>query len=252
MSTNHIDDIDVLIRTLDIADALPGAADLRARSYELLRPAPDARVADVGCGAGRAVAEMTERGARVTGVDVSERMLAVARRRWPGADVRVADACHLPFDDGELTGYRADKVYHELQDPARAAAEARRVLAPGGRVVLVGQDWDAFIIDSGDPALTRTIVHTRADLVASPRVARHFRGLLLDAGFAEVTVEVRTGVFTGTAMLPMVTGLAEAANAAGAITGEQAGGWIAEQTERARADRLFLAVPLFLAAARVA
>src|SRR3954471_712416 len=130
MSTNS--DIDALIRRLDTADAMPGAADLRARSYELLQPIPDALVADVGCGAGRAVAELTERGAKAVGVDGSERMVAVARRRWPGADVRLADAYALPFGDGELAGYRADKVYHELDDPDRAAAEARRVLAPGG------------------------------------------------------------------------------------------------------------------------
>ncbi|WP_345363125.1 methyltransferase domain-containing protein [Actinoallomurus liliacearum] len=248
MSTKQIDDIDALIRALDTADALPGVADLRTRSYELLEPAPDASVVDVGCGAGRAVAELRERGVNAIGVDVSERMLDVARRRWPGADVRLADACDLPFGDGELAGYRADKVYHELPDPARAAAEARRVLAPGGRIVLTGQDWDAFLIDSDDPGLTRTIVHARADTIPSPRAARRFRGLLLDAGFADVTAEVRTAVFTGAAMLPMLQGLARAADAAGAVTGEQADVWCAEQADRAAADRLFLAVPMFVAA----
>jgi hypothetical protein len=128
-------------------------------------------------------------------------------------------------------------------------SEARRVLAPGERIVLTGQDWDAFIIDSDDPGLTRTIVHARADTIPSPRAARRFRGLLLDAGFADVTVEVRTGVFTGTAMLPMLQGLARAANAAGAITGEQSDAWCAEQADRAAADRLFFAVPMVLAAA---
>ena len=58
---------------------------------------------------------------------------------------------------------------HVLDDPARAAGEARRVLAPGGRIVLIGQDWDTFVIDADDAALTRTIVHARADLVPTPR-----------------------------------------------------------------------------------
>ncbi|WP_345433756.1 methyltransferase domain-containing protein [Actinoallomurus vinaceus] len=250
MSTEQSFDIDTLIRRLDTADAMPGAADLRARSYELLQPITGALVVDVGCGAGRAVAELTERGAKAVGVDASERMVAVARRRWPGADVRLADAYELPFGDGELAGYRADKVYHELDDPDRAAAEARRVLAPGGRVVLIGQDWDAFIIESADPALTRTIAQARSATIPAPRVARRYRNLLLDAGFADVTVEVRAAVFTGTAMLPMLEGLAEAAKTTGAVAGEQADAWIAEQTERARTDRMLLAVPLFVAAAR--
>jgi SAM-dependent methyltransferase len=251
MSTHQMTDIDGLIRRLDMADALPGAADLRLRSYDCLDLGLDARVVDVGCGAGRAVAEMNERGAKAIGVDASERMLEVARWRWPGVDVRVADACDLPFADGELVGYRADKVYHELEDPARAGAEARRVLAPGGRAVLIDLDWDAIIIDSADPALTRTIVHARADTMSSPRVARHLRDLLLDTGFADVVVEVRTGVFTGTAMLPMLQRLVEVADSAGAISAEQADTWLTEQAERAQADRLFLAVPMFVAAARV-
>ncbi|WP_051572687.1 methyltransferase domain-containing protein [Streptomyces sp. PRh5] len=139
---------------------------------------------DVGCGAGRAVAELAGRGARVTGVDADERMVAVARERWPGADTRVADVGRLPFGDATVHGYRADKVLHELPDPAEALAEARRVLAPGGRVALVGQDGEALVVDADDTTLTSTIVRARASLIPSPRAARGQRGLLLDAGLA--------------------------------------------------------------------
>lgn len=238
-----------LIRLLDIADAMPGAAALRARSYELLRLRPGDSAVDVGCGAGRAVAELNDQKITAIGVDVNEEMIGVARRRRPEADFRVGDAYRLPLGDHEVAGYRADKVFHELADPATALAEARRVLAPGGRIVLVGQDWDAFVIDSDQPGLTRTIVHARADLITNPRAARAYRNLLLDAGFGDVEVEVHTEVFTGTTMLRMLTGLAQAAHAAGAITREQCDAWTAEQTRRAEQDRLFLALPLFLASA---
>ncbi|MDW6056989.1 methyltransferase domain-containing protein [Streptomyces sp. FXJ1.4098] len=123
-------------------------------------------VVDVGCGAGRAVAELAEQGVKAVGVDPSERMIAVARGRWPEGDYRIAGAYELPLPDASVDGYRADKVFHELSEPEQALAEARRVLVPGGRIVLVGQDWDTFVIDSADPALTRTIVHARADLTA--------------------------------------------------------------------------------------
>jgi hypothetical protein len=73
---------------------------------------------------------------------------------------------------------------------------------------------------------------------------------LYQADFSDVTVEVHVGVFTDGTMLPMVTGLADAALDAGAITGEQAAAWTAEQSRRAGADRMFLAVPLFVAVAR--
>lgn len=247
MSSEHMES---LIRLLDVADALPGADTLRARSYELLELPYGAAVVDVGCGAGRAVGELAERGSRAIGVDVSEQMIAAARLRWPDADFRMGDAYDLPIEDGEVAGYRADKVFHELADAAKALEEARRVLAPGGRVVLIGQDWDTIVIDSDDPALTRSIVYARADQVTSPRAARRYRNLLLDAGFEEVGLEVRTSVFTDTAMLPMLTGLAQNARTAGAITAAQEAAWTAEQAERAQAGRMFLALPLFVAWAK--
>ena len=240
---------DDIITLLDATERLPGASELRCLSYDLLGAKPGTSVVDVGCGAGRAVAELAERGVKAVGVDPSERMIAVARDRWPEADFRIAGAYELPLADSSVDGYRADKVFHELTEPERALAEAGRVLAPGGRILLFGQDWDTFVIDSDDPALTRTIVHARADLIASPRTARQYRNLLLDASFDHVTVEVHTGLFTGPAMLPLLAGLAEGARSTGAITNEQTNSWIAEQRARAETDRLFLALPMFMAAA---
>lgn len=231
---------------LDAADRLPGARELRTLSYDLLGDA--ASVVDVGCGAGRAVAELTERGIAAVGVDHDERMIALARSRWPRADFRAGDACRLPLPDHTVGGYRADRVFHELPDPDRALAEARRVLVPGGRAVLVGQDWDTLVVDSDDPALTRALVHARADTVTAPRAARAHRALLLDAGFRDVTVDVRTLVLTGPEALPVLGSLARTASAAGAVDRERADGWLAAQRVRAGADRLFAAVPMFVAA----
>ncbi|GII33761.1 methyltransferase domain-containing protein [Planotetraspora mira] len=239
---------ETLVGMLDAIDTMPAAAALRARSYELL--GTGSPIADVGCGPGRAVAELNERGRRAIGVDMNPEMIAIARRRWPDADFRTGDAGALPFEDGEVAGYRAEKVFHEIGDPARALEEARRVLTPGGHVVLIGQDWDALVIDSADPALTRTIVHARADLVPSPRAARGYRNLLRDAGFEDVHAEAHIGVFTGELMLPLLAGLARAVHESGVITRKQRDAWIAEQADRARFDRLFLAFPVFLAFGR--
>ncbi len=225
-----------LLTMLDAYDLQPDAIALRNRSYDLLDLAPGDTVVDVGCGAGRAVAELTGRGAHAVGVDVDPEMISVARGRWP-AEFHVASAYDLSLDD--VAGYRADKVIHALDDPAKALAEARRVLRPGGRIVLLGQDWDTIVIDSDDAERTRRLLRAKADTIAVPQAARKYRNLLLDAGFVDPVVEVHTTVVTDDTMMPMLAGLAN---------GDEA--WLAEQAERARTDRLFVAIPMFVVAAR--
>ena len=207
-----------LAARLALLEDTPDAIALRRRSYALLPP--DGVIVDVGCGAGRAVSEL---GARAIGFDVSPEMVDVALRRFPDADIRLGDATALPLPDGSVRGYRADKVLHDLPDPTLAVAEAARVLAPGGRVVLVGHDWDAVIIEPGDGTPTRRFVQERADRIASPRAARAYRNMLLDLGFHDVEVEVHTPVLTGPAAL----------HVAGEIAADP--------------GRLLVAVPTFLA-----
>jgi SAM-dependent methyltransferase len=163
--------------------------------------------------------------------------------------VRAADATALPLGDGEAHGYRADKVFHILPDPAAALAECRRVLAPGGRAVLLGQDWDTIVVDAADGELTRRIVAARAGTLPHPRIARAYRNLLLDAGFHDVELEVHTLVFIGAPARQLVTGHARAARETGAISETEHDAWLAEQAGRADNDRLLVAIPMFLAAA---
>ncbi|GAB2568633.1 methyltransferase [Paractinoplanes abujensis] len=235
-----------LIKSLDAAESTPHAVSLRRHTYEALRHSPGQAIVDVGCGTGRAVFEM---GAGAVGVDTNPAMLTSARTRFPGIDVRQADATALPLDDASVQGYRADKVYHVLADPGVALTEARRVLAPGGRIVLVGQDWDTIVIDSGLPEVTRRIVHARADTIEHPRIARAYRNLLLDHGFGDVSMVVHTAVFTDPGARQLLTSHADAAREAGVITPDEAGAWLADQDRRAETGRLLLAMPMFLAAA---
>lgn len=227
-----------LLAVLDAGDAQPAAVRLRARSYELLGDLGGRTVLDAGCGGGRAVAELAERGARAVGVDRDPDMIAAARERWPANEFQVGDAGELPLETGSVDGYRADKVLHLLDDPARAVAEARRVLAPGGRAVLLGPDWDTIVIDSDVPETTRRLVHAKADSFPSPRVARGYRTLLLDAGFTDPVVEVHTLVLDDDLALALLH----------RITDDEH--WLAEQSERARTHRIFVALPMFLVAAR--
>ena len=96
------------------------------------------RILDAGCGAGQLFAALRERGAIVTGIDASTGMLEEARRRLgDDADLQVADlASPLPFPDDAFDDVIASLVLHYLEDWEPTLREMRRVLTPGGRLIV--------------------------------------------------------------------------------------------------------------------
>jgi SAM-dependent methyltransferase len=92
-------------------------------------------------------------GARVTGCDASGEMLTWAARRRARAPVVLVqvDVQRLPFADGSFDLVTASLVFCSVADPARGLAEARRVLRPGGRLVLLehtrGSGLGAWLTD---------------------------------------------------------------------------------------------------------
>jgi SAM-dependent methyltransferase len=98
-----------------------------------------ARILDAGCGAGEPVARyFVGRGDTVTGIDVSERMLALARRQVPQVTFRRLDLCALDFPPASFDGIAAVYVIFHLPRVQHAALLAgfERVLAPGGMLLL--------------------------------------------------------------------------------------------------------------------
>ena len=115
-------------------------------SRELVRVAgvaPGERVLDVGCGTGALTGVLAEIvGAELAaGVDPSEPFVQRARERVPGADVRVAPAEALPFEDDTFDVALAQLVFHFVSDPATAVSEMARVTRPGGRVAACVWDF---------------------------------------------------------------------------------------------------------------
>ncbi len=102
----------------------------------LLDELPPGPVLDASCGTGRHTAYLAAAGRPVVGVDASEAMLARARAKLPGVDVRRGELTALPFDDGTFDGAVCALALSHLPDIAPAIAELGRVLRPGGRLVV--------------------------------------------------------------------------------------------------------------------
>lgn len=109
------------------------------RRRELLRAAvrPGMRVLDLGCGSGHFAAAATGFGAAVTAVDISELAVERARRRAPAAHFGVVEEDGtLPLAHGTVDLVWCSEVIEHVVDVATLLLETRRVLAPGGRLLL--------------------------------------------------------------------------------------------------------------------
>ncbi len=105
------------------------------------------RILDVGCGTGLMNARLAASGRRVLGVDISPAMLERARQeRGPLNEYVQGDAERLPAANQSFDAVVNVLSFHHYPNPARAAAEFRRVLKPGGRLVLVSLDRDSLYI----------------------------------------------------------------------------------------------------------
>jgi len=96
---------------------------------------PGARVLDIGCGSGSFTVLLQRAGYVVSGVDISERMIAIGRKNHPGLDLVAGDAENLPFGDESVDGVLLSAIAHHFPDPRRLARETMRVLKRGGRFV---------------------------------------------------------------------------------------------------------------------
>jgi SAM-dependent methyltransferase len=109
-----------------------------------VRGAGDLPVADVGCGPGRVTAYLNSRGLTAFGIDLSPGMIEVARVSHPGLRFEVGSMLALDLPDDSLGGvlawYSTIHVPDELLP--QALAEFRRVLAPGGHLLLAFQAGD--------------------------------------------------------------------------------------------------------------
>jgi ubiquinone/menaquinone biosynthesis C-methylase UbiE len=116
---------------------------IRDRIVELARPQREDHVVDLGAGTGLLALALAPRVTELVAVDISERMLerlddtAVANGIH-NVEVVVADLRRLPLEDESATLVVSNYAFHHLDDAGKelALAEARRILRPGGRLVL--------------------------------------------------------------------------------------------------------------------
>lgn len=144
----------------------------------------DGRVCDLGCGPGHVARYLSELGIDAIGVDISESMIAVARRLNPGLTFEQGDMLALNFSEASFAGIAAFYSLIHIERPrvSQALSELFRVLIPGGHLLL------AFHVGDGEAHADQYYSHGKHD---GPKIALHvtffaieeLEGMLETAGF---------------------------------------------------------------------
>src|SRR3984893_12267254 len=101
----------------------------------LIGLAPPAKMIDLGCGSGAFTHLLQRAGYECIGLDISGKLLCLARGRYPGIEFVQGDIEHLAFADGSFDGALLSGVEHHLPDTSLCAASPFRILRSHGRFV---------------------------------------------------------------------------------------------------------------------
>lgn len=182
---------------------------------ELCRIKSGDRVLDLGCGVGRSLAAMLD------AVGSEGKVVALDRMPQSLADVTAtfdheiranrlelvqADVLSTPFPDEQFDVVLCQNVVECVNEREALVAEAKRILRPGGRLLLGHHDFDGIMLASEDRDLTRRLVHGFADHkqawqdAAEGRMGRLLPGLVAAAGY--VSVEIEASLFVDLDLSP--------------------------------------------------
>ena len=187
------------VEWLEAQSVHPFLRDVAQRSLARLDLQPGESVLDVGCGTGvflPGLASIVGPEGRVVGLDHSEAFLEEARKRLADESIEdrvelvAGDVHRLPFADATFDAVHCERVLMHVEDPSLAIREMRRVVRPGGRVLVAEVYAAGARMDHPDSEAERLISAELVSGIRNTSMGIALRGLLVETGFTDVGGDV--------------------------------------------------------------
>jgi arsenite methyltransferase len=243
-------------RLLEAAYLTTDVVEQRCEVLRLLSLEPGHAVLDIGSGPGLLAREMADTvgpEGRVVGLDLSEAMLEMGRRRCidrPQVSFEQGDAAKLPFEADSFDVVVTTQVYEYVPDIAGALAEVARVLRPGGRVAIVDTDYDSLVVHTEDAERHARVMDAWDEHFVHRGLPRTLGTELRGAGFRlrhRVAIPMFNPEYTPNSfsfhLTKLIAGFSSGRREASA---EDAQGWLAELEELGKAGRYFFSLNRYL------
>lgn len=231
-AVDHTSDPSFFLNFLDQAKKIPGVIEWKTTILHGLQLRKGGRVLDLGCGAGDDafdIGAIVGPEGHVTGVDISEFLIAEAIRRSSvqnlSVSFEVGDARALRFADESFDAVRTERVLMHVPDAVKALAEMVRVLKPDGRMAVQDIDWETQFCDSPHKEITRKIALSFCDGIKNGWIGRCLPRLFREVGMTDVTVSFSTLNITYDFLQLLVGGHVARAVSSGVLSEKEADLW---------------------------
>jgi len=243
-------------QNIELSYQTPEIVRQRIQTLEALALRAGEHILDAGCGTGLLVRDMSStigsRG-RITGVDFSNDMLEVAKKRCSeltNIELQQGSVTQLDFADNSFDAASCIQTLLYVDQVETALSELHRVLKPGGRVAIIETDWRGVVLNSFDEVMTRKILDAWDAAVSSPNLPVKLTPLLKKLNFSAIKITPIPILNTSYSDVNFSSGMLEYFSSYAVknkiVTKDEATLWMTQIRNLSKTDSFFFCVNRFL------